>query len=522
MKRMGILLLVSLLLFGASPAWAENMKPLKLKEVPQTAVNAAQAIPQTVRLDPAVKPVRFSSRVSLNTAERKTVENAAYVLINRHLKADVDRSSSLTPSVQVLSKSGNRIMAEAIVVSRAKDSYTATIKKLDYQVEGDKVTLTNQTPDYAPTISRLKTPARIDASTLKLKKDLLANLKLALPQGHGPKAMANTPCDNISSAVNYTNQVDNIFRQAFGSSAKKIGAASTKSALLDVLKNSNRLVAWNNIGHGNPSCIVQWNDDPIWYTDFNSSVPFKGVYGSVILLNSCNVCASPYNLKNAIKKHNPRTYIGGAVSLPIGPSEKVDKDFWSGSLLQGKTMGTALSQAEQNHGLTGYFCLDGYSGRFATVEAAKITEDCIAFDPNKVEAKKINGRWKVVQGSMWMLDFGSNQAQAQRAVQVIKHYKMNRQCFVGRPNAPMQYYTVNGAAPQGAMAGEDAIPFNPANIQAKKINGRWKVVDGSHWLLDFATKEAEAKTAVTIIKHYGFNRICFVGRPNAPMMYFRK
>ena len=123
---------------------------------------------------------------------------------------------------------------------------------------------------------------------------------------------------------------------------------------------------------------------------------------------------------------------------------------------------------------------------------------------------------------MWMLDFGSSQANANKAVRIIKHYRMNRQCFVGRPNAPMQYYTVNGGAPQGALAGEDCIPFNPNNVQAKNINNRWKVVDGSHWILDFDKKEAEARIAVKIIKYYGFRYICYVGRPNAPMMYFRK
>jgi hypothetical protein len=522
MKRLAILLFASLWLLGAGSAAADEKKPATLKKISPVAAASVQKIPQNITMATTVKPIRLSTRVSLNTAERKAVNNATYALINQHLKQKIRQSSSLTPRVQILSKSGNRIAAEAMVVSRAKNSYSATITKLDYEITGDQVTLKNKIANYAPKVSRILTPARIDSTTLKLKQDLLANLHIALPQGWGPKAMANTPCDNISSAVNYTNQISGIFNQAFGSSSKKIGSASTKTALLDVLKKGNRLVAWNNIGHGNPSCIVQWNDEPIWHTDFNSSVPFKGIHGAVILLNSCNVCASPYNLKNAIKQHNPRTYIGGAVSLPIGRSEKVDKDFWSGSLLQGKTMATALAQAEQNQGLTGYFCLDGFSGRFATVEAGKITEDCISFNPNNVQAKKLNGRWKVVHGNMLMLDFGSNRQQAERAVQVIKHYRMNRQCFVGRPHAPMQYYTVKGRAPKGAMAGEDAIPFNPANIQAIKINGRWKVVDGSHWLLDFEAKEAEAKTAVKIIKHYGFNHICFVGRPNAPMMYFRK
>ncbi len=93
---------------------------------------------------------------------------------------------------------------------------------------------------------------------------------------------------------------------------------------------------------------------------------------------------------------------------------------------------------------------------------------------------------------------------------------------MGRPDAPMMYFTSAGKSPQGAFSGEDAISFNPANITASKISGSWKVVDGSHYILDFGAKEAEARIAVDINKFYGFNKICFVGRPNAPMTYFRK
>ncbi len=72
------------------------------------------------------------------------------------------------------------------------------------------------------------------------------------------------------------------------------------------------------------------------------------------------------------------------------------------------------------------------------------------------------------------------------------------------------------------MAGEDAIPFNPGAIAVKKIGQRWKVADGNNWLLDFGPAEGNAKAALHFIKKYGFTYICFVGRPNPPMTYFRQ
>ena len=101
-------------------------------------------------------------------------------------------------------------------------------------------------------------------------------------------------------------------------------------------------------------------------------------------------------------------------------------------------------------------------------------------------------------------------------------YKMNSQCFVGRPNPPMSYYLVDGKAPEGPIAGEDCIPFDRNKIEAKQINGRWKIVDGDLWLLDFDQSANEAQRGLSIIKKYGFNFICYVGRPNPGMIYFRK
>ena len=87
--------------------------------------------------------------------------------------------------------------------------------------------------------------------------------------------------------------------------------------------------------------------------------------------------------------------------------------------------------------------------------------------------------------------------------------------------APMMYFTVGGEAPQGAMAGEDAVPFDLCGVVAQQSEGRWIVTDGVSQILDFGSSEADALNAVTIIKGYAFTHQCFVGRPAAPMMYFR-
>ncbi len=148
--------------------------------------------------------------------------------------------------------------------------------------------------------------------------------------------------------------------------------------------------------------------------------------------------------------------------------------------------------------------------------------DCIPFDLAQARVEEIGGRWKITVGSMWLLDFGNEQPEADQALRVLQHYGMNGQCFVGRPHPSMEFYLVNGTAPQGTMPGEDAIPFDPSQIEVQKVRDRWKIVEGSHWLMDFDQEEGEARQALSHILRYGFTHVCFVGRPDPSMAYFRR
>lgn len=87
----------------------------------------------------------------------------------------------------------------------------------------------------------------------------------------------------------------------------------------------------------------------------------------------------------------------------------------------------------------------------------------------------------------------------------------------------MQYYLSNGKPPVGPIPGEDSIRFDNNNLRVVNYNGRWKIIEGTnHAMLDFNQNEAEVWAALRIIWKYDFNYICFVGRPNPPMMYFRR
>jgi 2-haloacid dehalogenase len=149
-------------------------------------------------------------------------------------------------------------------------------------------------------------------------------------------------------------------------------------------------------------------------------------------------------------------------------------------------------------------------------------EDCLPLHPHGVQVREVAGQWKIVEGDQQVLDFGASEANAQRAKLVIVHYGFDRICFVGHPNPPMMYFTVDGKGPSGAMPGEDAVPFDLVGVVAQEVSGSWIVTDGASRMIDFGASKANAVLAVTIIKRYEFTHQCFVGRPIAPMMYFRK
>ncbi len=158
----------------------------------------------------------------------------------------------------------------------------------------------------------------------------------------------------------------------------------------------------------------------------------------------------------------------------------------------------------------------------ADIRPLGVKEDCVAFNWRNLRATQINNRWKIVDGSHLLLDFGDNEDEARQALRVLRHYRLTGMCFVGRPDPSLTYFLSEGQAPSGAMSREDCIPFDPERIEVKSVNGRWKITDGSHWLFDFGSSEQEARSALALIKRYGFTHTCYIGRPQASMTYLRQ
>jgi len=65
---------------------------------------------------------------------------------------------------------------------------------------------------------------------------------------------------------------------------------------------------------------------------------------------------------------------------------------------------------------------------------------------------------------------------------------------------------------------EDCLSFNPATVAVKQSGSNWLVVSGNSSMFA-APNKAEADRIVQLIKHLGFNRNCYVGRPDPSFQY---
>lgn len=232
-------------------------------------------------------------------------------------------------------------------------------------------------------------------------------------------------------------------------------------------------------------------------------------------------------------KCHPADCDWGTTTLYLYGASVADSDYHYGTAVYDQahavTILTLVLQEDGRLGLDSYTHFKG-NGRtdyhahdhFGKGAAISLEEDCINFDYRRAVVSNIRGRWKIVVGPMWLKDFGTNEAEARQALQTIQQYHMTQQCFVGRPDPSVEYYLVDGSAPVGSFSGEDCVTFNPASIEVKSVQGSWKIVEGTHWILDFGTKEDEARTAFQIIQKYGFTHLCFVGRPDPSFTYFRR
>jgi len=150
-----------------------------------------------------------------------------------------------------------------------------------------------------------------------------------------------------------------------------------------------------------------------------------------------------------------------------------------------------------------------------------VREDCVGFNPATTTVRRFGMNWKLVDGGHHIKSFGVKAGEALRSLRIIRAYRLNRICFVGRPGASMEYFKRNASLPAGNVPGQDCLAINPFAMAIRPIAGKYVLVQGSRRVKAFPSL-AEARQGLRIMRKLRARHSCFIGRPGPSMTYLRR
>ena len=158
----------------------------------------------------------------------------------------------------------------------------------------------------------------------------------------------------------------------------------------------------------------------------------------------------------------------------------------------------------------------GWGGGARSGAPVQPLEECSSFNPAAAHTVQQGTFWKVMAGSQMLVGARNDEREASRALEVIRHYRFDRQCHAG----VTAYWKRGDAIPAERMGGSDCIAFNPTTVHATHMGQDWKIVDGTQWIADFGSEKARAEQALALIRTDRLDRECFVAPRNNPAMTY--
>ncbi len=166
------------------------------------------------------------------------------------------------------------------------------------------------------------------------------------------------------------------------------------------------------------------------------------------------------------------------------------------------------------------FPLSSSSSSEPLLERVAVDDDCVRIRPERVRILTTSGGFRVDSGGSPILTV-DREAEARRAIEVIRHYGLDQYCTFSRGSGAVRYFLRSGGSPEGSMPGEDCVAFDAGGLAVAGRAGSAVLVDGHHYVVALPRRSV-AERALEIIRHHGFDRFCFVGRPNPEFTYFRR
>jgi hypothetical protein len=169
----------------------------------------------------------------------------------------------------------------------------------------------------------------------------------------------------------------------------------------------------------------------------------------------------------------------------------------------------------------------------------------IPFDGKSLKVESKQGHWVVRDASRPLFAFGTNEANAHQALELLKQHDFNRVGYVGDPPVMMYFVadpkvqqrpgpaSTGPASPLASMPlptlgmrhpfefampeGEDREAITWQRCELFCDNAAWKLVEGKRTLLELGRNPKTARDALQVLRHYRFTEQCRTG--TSPMSF---
>jgi len=163
-----------------------------------------------------------------------------------------------------------------------------------------------------------------------------------------------------------------------------------------------------------------------------------------------------------------------------------------------------------------------------------ISENCKAIDSPYIDTNDEN-TWQLMSNGNRIAYFPVK-AEAELALEIIEASDAKKHCQCGnglytdrygnetfKSESLILYYHLENDSTGikwenlEDISGQDCFTVDPVKL-GRSLN---VITEQNKSLFTFATKK-ECKNALNILKHYNFNRICYIGNPNPSFMYLTR
>lgn len=171
-----------------------------------------------------------------------------------------------------------------------------------------------------------------------------------------------------------------------------------------------------------------------------------------------------------------------------------------------------------------------------------IDEECITINDLFI-IQNYDSIWELKTNEEEHLYYFPNFKEAEKTKFVLEHYQTKYLCKCGdgfytnsageeNPNAIIMHYQLtfdntgigNKEMNSYNNPNEDCLPFNPEKLIARRsLSGDWYLIEKpGHSMFGFGKNKEACVKALGVIKKYGFNQSCFIGRANASFSYLKR